>query len=82
MSASGTKQTCRGRLTTSTPEGKTDVPREPSTGFTGRHDPVRAANPGTSVFYPNRGIEPDLLLTPFAAIFPSLPGRKVLGFRH
>jgi NAD(P)-dependent dehydrogenase (short-subunit alcohol dehydrogenase family) len=25
----GTKQTCRGRLTISVPEGKTDVPREP-----------------------------------------------------
>jgi hypothetical protein len=27
----GTKRTCRGRLTTSAPEGKTDVPREPDT---------------------------------------------------
>ncbi len=25
----GTKRTCRGRLTMSAPEGKTDVPREP-----------------------------------------------------
>jgi hypothetical protein len=29
MSAFGTKRTCRGRLTMSAPEGKTDVPREP-----------------------------------------------------
>jgi hypothetical protein len=29
MSESGTKRTCRGRLTISAPEGKTDVPREP-----------------------------------------------------
>jgi hypothetical protein len=29
MSVSGTKRTCRGRLTMSAPEGKTDVPREP-----------------------------------------------------
>jgi hypothetical protein len=28
-SGSGTKRTCRGRLTISAPEGKTDVPREP-----------------------------------------------------
>src|SRR5450432_798173 len=28
MSAFGTKRTCRGRLTMSAPEGKTDVPRE------------------------------------------------------
>jgi hypothetical protein len=28
------------------------------------------------------GIEPDQLLIPFVAIFHSLPGRKVLGFRH
>jgi hypothetical protein len=28
-SASGTKRTCRGRLTMSAPEGKTDDPREP-----------------------------------------------------
>ena len=29
MSAVGTKRTCRGRLTMSGPESKTDVPREP-----------------------------------------------------
>jgi hypothetical protein len=29
MSLLGTKRTCRGRLTMSAPEGKTDVPREP-----------------------------------------------------
>jgi hypothetical protein len=29
MTAFGTKRTCRGRLTISAPEGKTDVPREP-----------------------------------------------------
>jgi hypothetical protein len=29
MSGPGTKRTCRGRLTMSAPEGKTDVPREP-----------------------------------------------------
>jgi hypothetical protein len=28
-SVAGTKRTCRGRLTISAPEGKTDVPREP-----------------------------------------------------
>jgi hypothetical protein len=29
MSPPGTFETCRGRLTMSAPEGKTDVPREP-----------------------------------------------------
>jgi hypothetical protein len=29
ISCNGTKRTCRGRLTMSAPEGKTDVPREP-----------------------------------------------------
>ena len=29
MSVHGTKRTCRGRLTISAPEGKTDVPRKP-----------------------------------------------------
>jgi hypothetical protein len=30
---------------------------------------------------PELGIEPDRLLMPFVAIFHSLPGRNVLGFR-